>query len=118
MKTPRTVNYKLHESEQMKILAICDSDLIGKKLEGNTINEAFYGKESIPISIELIEKLRSIIDNMTAINILGPDALNIMINVLRLSIDDLKRIKQKIVYLDKVPHLQIYDLKKDETKKR
>jgi len=74
---------------------ICDKELIGKKLNDNTINEHFYGTEAT--REEIIKELKL----ATLINALGAKA-----------VDLLKEVKGElqVVLIEGVPHAQVFTI--------
>ena len=93
---------KIHRSRDRRIVAICDKNLIGKKLkEGDLeidITERFYKGEEL--SEEEILKILSEAEN---INIIGEKAVNFAIKHKFLK-------KSEIITIEGIPHAQLYNV--------
>lgn len=93
---------KVHKSGEKEILAVCDEDLIGKKLEQGDICldilETFYKGEKVEQ-----KQLESILENYDNINIVGPKSIKIAL--------DINIIKEEsIIRIQGVPHAQIFTI--------
>jgi len=74
---------------------ICDSELIGKKLNEVTISEYFYGQETS--NEEIIEEIKK----STMINALGERAVEIVESV---------KGELDVVVIDGIPHIMVVQL--------
>ncbi|WP_445476189.1 DUF424 domain-containing protein [Methanococcoides methylutens] len=93
---------KIHKSGSQTIVAVCDKELIGKKLkEGELvieISEAFYKGE-----IASEEKIIESISNTTTANIFGSRAVQCAVDA---GLVD----PGCIIYIEGIPHAQLYKL--------
>jgi len=93
---------KKHKMDSKVIFAVCDKELINKKLEHEgiiiEINESFFGNTTLTEK-EIINTIRDC-DNA---NIFGKKVCDILIKNKLLS-------KNNLIYIGKVPHAQIYKL--------
>ena len=96
------IYYKEHLSPHGNVLAVCDKELLGKKIENSEISvkisEAFYGRTEISAGA-LKEKLKSF-DN---INLIGEQAV-------KTAVEEKLAEQKNIIFLGKIPHLQIYKI--------
>jgi len=90
---------KIHEACR-KIIAICDSNLLGKRFEqGNLqleVNEAFYGGEK-KTEQEIEEMVRDFITDDASFNLVGEKTIKI---ALKLGLID----EEGIIYVQGIPH--------------
>lgn len=90
--------YKIHMSGENKILAVCDSSIMGKKLEeGNLaldVKREFYGGEKIGNGVAML------FQNTNIINIVGDDAISLAVKEGWIS-------KKNILKIKGIPHAQI-----------
>lgn len=93
---------KINKTENRDIIAVCDSDLIGKKFSENDlvldITERFY-KGKIMGEKEVIELL----ENAQNINLVGKDSINL---ALKSGIIE----KENVIYIKKIPHAIIFEI--------
>ena len=93
---------KLHYQSGINILAICDKDLINKKLITDSfeivISPAFFGEHPI-----LEKDILELIDNCDSANIFGKKICNFLLknNLI---------LKEQIIHIDSVPHVQLYKI--------
>jgi hypothetical protein len=93
---------KLHIYNSKKIFACCDKELINTTINYNdvdiTFNSSFYGDQVISEDLFLEH-----IDNCNQANIFGKKACDILLvnNKIR---------KDQIIYINKIPHVQIYKI--------
>ncbi|WP_135613111.1 DUF424 domain-containing protein [Methanococcoides sp. AM1] len=93
---------KIHKSGNQMIVAVCDKELIGKKLKKGElvieISEGFYKGE-----IASEEKIIEAISNATTANIFGSRAVQCAI--------DAGVIESGcVIYIEGIPHAQLYRL--------
>ncbi len=88
--------YKIHSSPEAIILAIADSDLIGKNINGFIISENFYKGEKITR-----EKLQTLINTCTSINITGKKSISLLREVMDIP-------EKLILQIEGIPHCTIY----------
>jgi hypothetical protein len=91
---------KLHISNNYKIFACCDKDLVGKTISSDNIklSSSFYGTQ-------IINK-QQVIDHLNkcdSANIFGKKVCDFL-----LSIDVIT--KEQIIYIDNIPHVHIYKI--------
>ncbi|MFH0906605.1 MAG: DUF424 family protein [archaeon] len=94
---------KIHNLANKIIFAACDKELLNKTIKLNseveiTINSSFYGTD-------LISK-QTLIDNIAiseSCNLIGEKVISILIKNKIIN-------KSDIIYLDKIPHIQIYKM--------
>ena len=89
---------KIHRTKFRDVVALCDSDLIGKKFEEKDlqldITERFYKGEEIEE-----EKLISILHGADIINIVGKESIELAIKAGVIS-------RQNIIKIAGIPHAQ------------
>jgi len=94
---------KLIEFQGSKLLAACDSELIGRKIEQGDlfleVKEEFYGGNKISA-----EELEEMIDKAENINLLGKEAVGVALNKGVAHKEDVKVIAG-------IEHLQVYKLR-------
>ena len=93
---------KIHDSYR-KIVAICDSDILGKKFQqGNfqlEVNEGFYcGEKKSPEEIE--EIIKDLIKEDSTFNLVGEQTIKL---ALKLELID----EEGIIYIQGIPHALI-----------
>jgi len=70
---------KIHDSYR-RVVAVCDSDLIGKKFEEGKmqldVRENFYSGEEVD-ELKLIEILKREVNNYATFNIVGKEAVRV-----------------------------------------
>ena len=97
---------KIHEDEHNKVVAICDEDLIGKKLENQNltieITERFYKGESINN-----KKVKEILRKANNINLSGKESVTCAIE------EDLIK-SEEIVWFKDTPNAIITIIEDDE----
>jgi len=93
---------KIHKSRDRTIIAICDKDLIGKKIKTKDleidVTERFYKGE------ELTEKeIIKLLKEAENINILGKESVDFAIKnkIIR---------KDSVILIKDVPHAQVYNV--------
>ncbi|AKB84626.1 DUF424 domain-containing protein [Methanococcoides methylutens] len=93
---------KIHKSGNQMIVAVCDRELIGKKLRKGElvveIAESFYKGEIAPE-----EKIIEAIANATTANIFGKRAVQCAIDAGLID-------PGCIIYIEGIPHAQLYRL--------
>jgi len=93
---------KLHKTKDSEILAIADSELIGKKIENKKISievtERFYKGDKLPE-----EKIIALIKGSRNINIIGKESIEFALkhNLIE---------KSSIIKIKNIPHVQIFSL--------
>lgn len=91
---------KINKTEQNEIIAVCDSDLIGKKFSENglnlDINEIFY-KGEIMNEKEIIKILKESIN----INIVGKESIKLAVKAGIINKDNIIKIKN-------IPHAMVF----------
>jgi hypothetical protein len=96
------IGKKHNLSEGRFIFACCDADLLGKKVNFNDtvidITEKFYGSKKITEK-EFLETL----ERAESINVFGD-------KVCKLLLKNKLITKDQIVYINKIPHIQIYNI--------
>ena len=95
---------KIHHNQSGKIIAVCDEDLIGKVLEDENKYmdldkfRNFYIGEKVSE-----EKVNEALKSFGSVNIVGKKSVKIAI--------DMKLVgKQDIMYINRVPYIQIYNI--------
>jgi len=92
--------FKIHESQGKSVLAACDKELLGKKLEkGNIcfeVKESFYNGETADRK-ELAEMLKK----YSSINLVGEKVVGI-------ALEENIAEEKSILMLGEVPHVQIF----------
>jgi hypothetical protein len=94
----------LNAKKHSKVLAVCDSKLIGRKLKENEMvldlkaYSAFYGKGVSENTVK--EWLIEASNNKHSINLVGSESVSLALSVLK--------IKSKPFSIENVPILQIY----------
>jgi|TARA_B100001971_G_C17875651_1_gene375480 hypothetical protein len=90
---------KKHLNEGRLVLAICDNNLIGKKIEEGKLQldltSEFYKGEDMSE-----EELKTIIKKAYMINVVGKKIIDFLIKNKNIDIDD-------IIFIKKVPHAQV-----------
>ncbi len=91
---------KIHEHG--KIVTLCDSDLIGKKLEDDKfqldITPRFYGGKEMKIEMTL-----TLLEDAETVNIAGKESIKFAIENNIISED-------RVIYIQGVPHAQTFKL--------
>lgn len=77
------------------VLAICDEDVLGKKIGSTVISEAFYKGELIKK-----DKLKELMSKSCNINMFGAESVKTAFEL------DLAN-KKSVIYIGKIPHLQV-----------
>ncbi len=89
---------RMHEKQGEKLLAACDDDLLGKKLEGGSlylhVSEGFYGSEAVTR-----EELNDLMDSCTIGNLVGD-------NVIAMAVEKKLVHEDRILKISGVPHAQ------------
>lgn len=89
---------KIHKSKFRDVIAVCDSDLIGKRFEEKDlqldITERFYKGEEVED-----EKLISILRDADIINLVGKESINFAIKAGIIS-------KLNVIKIAGIPHAQ------------
>jgi uncharacterized protein len=93
---------KLHVNENKMLFACCDKELINKEIIFNEttikLSEKFYGSKEITT-----EKVLENINKCTQANIFGK-------NVCELLIDNNLILKEQVLDVNGIPHVQIYKI--------
>jgi len=93
---------KIHQKQGKRIVAICDKEIIGKKIVGGDLEldlelySSFY-KGEITNETGIIKAL----NNFDSINVVGVKSVGLCVKIKLGSLDDVR-------YINKVPMLQIY----------
>lgn len=91
---------KIHEHG--KVVTLCDSDLIGRKLEDDKfqldITERFYGGKELKLEMTI-----NLLEDADTINILGKESIQFAIENNIISED-------RVIYIQGVPHAQTFML--------
>lgn len=93
---------KIHDLNGQKIFASCDKSLLEKKIITDDLeihfSKSFYGEDEITLE-EIIKN----INECKSSNIFGKKICNLLLE---------KKIilKESIIYIDDIPHIQIYKL--------
>ena len=91
---------KIHKSEKSEVLAVCDEDIIGKTFEEKDlqlkISETFYKGEK-----KSEKEVLDLIENFDNINMVGKKSI-------KLALDNNIITQDSIIYIEGVPHAQIY----------
>jgi uncharacterized protein len=96
-------NMGIHENARGRVVAVCDSSLIGKILEeGDAVldlkaHAAFYGKRAQ--KQEILEALK----NFTSLNIVGSDSVALAIGAGIVE-------ESEVLEIAGVPHAQVYKI--------
>ena len=89
---------KIHKTKFRDVIAVCDSNLIGKKFEEKdlqlTITERFYKGEAMAE-----EKIITLLENAENVNIVGKESIKIGIKAGII-------IKKNIITIEGIPHAQ------------
>ena len=89
---------KIHKTKFRDVIAVCDSNLIGKKFEEKdlqlTITERFYKGE-----VMAEEKIITLLENAENVNIVGKESIKIGIKAGII-------IKENIITIEGIPHAQ------------
>ncbi|RLE57645.1 MAG: hypothetical protein DRJ40_00025 [Thermoprotei archaeon] len=95
---------KLHTTGGYTILAVCDKDLLGKKIIDTKrklvvyVDPRFYGGEEITES-----QLLRLIEEVDVVNALGRDTVNVILS-------RYPQYREAIILIGDVPHIQILRL--------
>lgn len=93
---------KFHSHSNNKILAVCDANLVGTKIICEDfeifISSSFFGTEKITE-----EKILEFIEDCDSANIFGKKVCDLLLE---------KKIitNEQIIFLNEVPHVQIYKI--------
>ena len=91
---------KIHKSGNSEVLAVCDEEIMGKTFEEKDlqlkISESFYKGEK-KSEMEVLD----IIENFDNMNIVGKKSI-------KLALDNDIITQDSIIYIEGVPHAQIY----------
>lgn len=101
---PRQVSVRTHRAQGQTVVAMCDADLIGRKLEEGklkvTLSEGFYGGETFdPDETGLFNLLRG----ANSYNIFGEASIEV---ALKYNLLDRSAVR----HVGGVPHAQVYCL--------
>jgi hypothetical protein len=101
-KSPQTVLMKLHNVHGQTILAVCDRELLGRTLQWDEvpilISMGFFGGEEVTTDI----MVRTATQCMS-LNVFGKVATVALMEAGIIS-------REAIVYIDRVPHCQVYTI--------
>ncbi|RLE59035.1 MAG: DUF424 domain-containing protein [Thermoprotei archaeon] len=90
---------KVHKSGNDIILAVCDRELLGKKISDGKlkikVSEGFYGGKVIRVD-ELLEYIFS----ATIINVIGINSVNFISR-------HFPQVKDAVIWIGDIPHVQI-----------
>ncbi|MFZ3077029.1 MAG: DUF424 family protein [Candidatus Aenigmatarchaeota archaeon] len=93
--------YKIHKSRGKTLLAVCDSDLLGKKFEEGKlalyVNREFYGGQ------EIGNDVLDFFPKADIINITGSKIVSLALKTRWVS-------KEGIIRIRRIPHAQIFSL--------
>jgi len=93
---------KMHDVDGNKIFASCDKNLVGKTITSGdleiTFSSSFYGTEVL-----LKEEILKNIEECDSANIFGKKICDLLLSEKII-------IEESIIYIDKIPHIQIYKL--------
>lgn len=96
------IYFKVHESQNRKVLAVCDKELIGKVLEENhyhfEVKESFYKGEEITS-----DELKKMIREFDNINLVGEKSIEVAISEKITS-------KKNVIRIKNIPHVQIFTI--------
>lgn len=99
-KSKNMILVKLHKIKDSEILAIADSDLIGKKIENEKVSieitERFYKGEQLPA-----QKIIDLFKNSRNINIIGKESVEF---ALKHKLID----KTNVIKIKNIPHAQVF----------
>ncbi len=91
---------KIHEIQNHTLLAICDDELLGKKIETEKIefnvSERFYGGDEINE-----EELVNLFENSNSINVIGNKSVEILQKKGLIN-------ESSIINISNIKHVQIY----------
>lgn len=97
---------KVHCSGNERVVAVCDSDIIGKTLrEGEVVLDLDKYRSFYEGNISTQSSIRKEMENATSMNIVGETSIGIAIGLGVIKKGDVKRICD-------VPHVQIYRIEK------
>ncbi|MEM4137353.1 MAG: DUF424 family protein [Candidatus Anstonellaceae archaeon] len=103
-KSNSSIFYKLHYSQDSLILALCDSELIGKKfsdskiiLDLDTFKNFYLGEELV------LSKAKELFEQCDSINLVGKNSVEIAKALGYINENDIR-------YIQNVPHVQIYKI--------
>ncbi|MFH1785686.1 MAG: DUF424 family protein [Candidatus Micrarchaeota archaeon] len=95
---------KIHKNNQGKIVAACDSDIIGRVLEDENTHmdldkyRGFYVGERVKE-----EQLRSELLTFTSVNLVGKKAVEVAVAMKLVN-------KKDVMYINNIPYIQIYKI--------
>lgn len=96
----KVVMMKVHSAQGQNILAVCDLDLLGRTIIWGDVellvSKGFYGGEEVDVEVMLRTA-----QHCSSINAIGMISTEALIEARLVS-------KEAIVYLDSVPHCQVY----------
>ncbi|MDD4049704.1 MAG: DUF424 family protein [Candidatus ainarchaeum sp.] len=91
---------KIHDVSGNKIFASCDKSLVGKTIITEDFeiyfSESFYGDRLLSK-----EEILKYIDGCHSANIFGEKICNLLL-------EEKIIVKESIIYIEKIPHVQIY----------
>jgi hypothetical protein len=95
---------KIHETAKMRIVAVCDKDLIGKVLEdeGKCLDLDKYRSFYIGEDVEEA-RVKAALKEFGSANIVGKKAVDIALDLGLVE-------KEGIMYIKKIPYIQIYKI--------
>lgn len=97
-----SITAKLHRIGHQNVLAVADTELIGRILDNNgvpfSVNGSFYGNEAISEDDLLI-----LIRSSSNMNIIGELAIRYLLEIMTIDSED-------IIMIDGHPHIQIYHI--------
>lgn len=92
----------IHDNINGRVVAVCDSDLLGKTLEDENcaieISQKFYGGELVNE-----EKVTSIIQKERNLNLVGKNIINLCLELEIIT-------KDHIFLINDIPHVQLIEL--------
>ncbi len=95
---------KIHETRGGRIVAICDEDLIGKVLQHKETVLDLDKYRDFYVGTKADEKeIENVLKNFSSANIVGKTSVSVAVKLKIVS-------KEDIVYINRVPHVQIYKL--------
>ena len=89
--------YKIHSIKGQSVIAICDKELLGKKIGEKikiSVSEDFYGEELIDD-----EETSEILKRSAIFNLLGK-------NIIKLALEKKFIMKENIMFIGDIPHAQ------------
>jgi len=92
---------KIHDNLKGRVVAICDSDLLGKTLEDENfridVSKNFYGGDLAdePKVIQMLEKERNL-------NLIGKNIVELCIKLGIIS-------KENVIFVNNIPHMQLIE---------